>query len=93
MFWQTYRFLTKDAKFKKIDSDAEWFEANFEQLDSCARCFAEGLAFLEKSPISRTTTVSQSVLTLTLSNGTVAQGVLTPISSNRTFAHGFLDKS
>ena len=76
MFWTSYRLLTKDAKFKQIDSDAVCFKANFKQQDSCARCFAQGLAFLEKSPISRTTTVSQSVLTHILSNGTVEQGVL-----------------
>ena len=76
MFWTRYRLLTKDVKFKQIDSDAECFKANFEQQDSCAQCFAQGLAFLEKSPISRTTTVLQSVWTPILTNGTVAQGVL-----------------
>ena len=78
MFWTSYRLLTKDAKFEQIDSDAECFKANFEQQDSCTQCFAQGLAFLEKSPISRTTTVAQSVLT--------------PILSNRTVAHCLLDK-
>ena len=75
MFWTSYRLLTKDAKFKKIDSDADCFKANFEQQDSCAECFEQCSAFLEKSPISTTTTVSQSVLTHILSKGTVEKGV------------------
>ena len=74
VFWTSSRLLTKDAKFKQIDSDADCFKANFEEQESCAECFAQCSAFLEKSPISRTTTVSQSLLT--------------PISSNRIVAHG-----
>ena len=77
VFWTSYRLLTKDAKFKQFDSDADCFKANFEQQDSCAECFAKCSAFLEKSPISRTTKVSHSVLT--------------PISSNRIVAHGVCD--
>ena len=76
VFWTSYRLLTKDTKFKQIDSKADCFKANFKQQDSCARSFVQGLAFLEKSPISRTTTVSQSALTHILSNGTVEKGVL-----------------
>ena len=37
--------LTKVANWKEIDSCAECFDAKFEQQDSCARLFAQGLAF------------------------------------------------
>ena len=76
MFWTSFSFLTKDANFRHIDSCAEPFDANFEHQDSSAQCFAQGLAFLEKLPISRTKTVSQSVLTPSLSNRTVPHGLL-----------------
>ena len=72
-----FSFLSKVANFKQNESCAQCYDANFNQLDSCIRCFAQGLAFLEKSPISRTTTVSQSVLT--------------PIWRERTVAHGVWD--
>ena len=67
-------FFKKVADFKNNDSCAECFDANFEQQDSCARWFAQGLSFKKKSPISRTRTVAQSVLT--------------PISSKRIVVHG-----
>ena len=37
--------LTKEAHFKQNDSCAERFDANFEQLENCARCFVQVLAF------------------------------------------------
>ena len=76
MFWTNWPLLSKDAKLKQIECCAQCFDANFKQQDSCAQCFAQGLAFLEKLPISRTKTVSQSVSTPSLSNRTVAHALL-----------------
>ena len=76
VFWTRFSNLTKVVKLKKNDSCPECFDANFKQQDSCAQCFAEGLAFLEKLPISRPKTVSQSVSTPSLSNRTVAHALL-----------------
>ena len=45
VFWTSFSFLSKDAKFKQIDNCAECFDANLEQQDSCARCFGQVLDF------------------------------------------------
>ena len=74
----SFSLLTKVAKFKKNDSCAQCFDANFGQQDSCAQCFGQVLAFYQKTPSS--------------SKSTTAQSVLTPIWSNRTAAHVVLDK-
>ena len=75
VFWTSFSLLSKDAKFKQIECCAQCFDENVKQQDSCAQCFAQGLAFLEKLPISRTKTVSQSVLTPSLSNRTDAHAL------------------
>ncbi len=76
------------ADFKDNDSCAECFDANFEHLDSCARRFAQPLAFCKKSSISRPTTVAQSVSTQISSKATIARCDVTPISRNSTVAEG-----
>ena len=76
MFWTSFSLLSKDAKLKQIECCAQCFDANFKQQGSCAQSFAQGLAFLEKLPISRPKTVSQSVSTPSLSNRTVAHALL-----------------
>ena len=72
VFWSSYRFLTKDAKFKQIDSCAECFDANFEEKDSWARCFGQVIACYKNTPSSSRTKVVQSVFTPILMNWTVA---------------------
>ena len=57
VFCTRFSFLKKVADFKNNDSCGECLYANFQQMDSCARLFAQGLAFQKTSPISRTTTV------------------------------------
>ena len=76
MFWTSLPLLSKDAKLNQIECCAQCFDENFKEQDSCAQSFAQGLAFLEKLPISRTKTVSQSVSTPSLSNRTVAHALL-----------------
>ena len=76
VFWTSFSLLSKDAKLKQIECCAQCFDPNFKKQDSCAQCFAQGLAFLEKLPISRTKTVSQSVSTPSLSNSPVAHALL-----------------
>ena len=76
VFWTSFSLLTKFAKFKKNDSCAECFDANFKQKDICARFLRQVLAIEQKSPIWSKTKYAQSVLTSISSNKTVAHFVL-----------------
>ena len=78
VFMWSLSCLTKFANFKENKSYAECFEASVNQLNSCACCFKQALAFQQKSPISSKTLVAQTVLT--------------PISSRWTVAHVVLDQ-
>ena len=76
VFLTSFSFLTKVGNFEGNVNCAEFFDANFQQHDSCAGCFAQGLGFQQKSPTSSKTTVAQTLLTKIPSNTTVAHGVL-----------------
>ena len=74
-----FQLLNKVASFKQKDSCAESFDANFNQLHSCTRCFRQVLDFQQKCPISSKMLTAQSVLTQSFSNRTVAQGLLNKV--------------
>ena len=78
MFLTSFSFSTIVANFKKKDGYAEFFDAKFEQQNSCARCSGQVLHCQQK--------------TLTSSKPLVAQSVYSQISSHTTVAHGVLDK-
>ena len=69
-----------------------WFRANFEQQESCARCFGQGLSFIKSHQFKLTGQLHTRFLTgfsfLTIQaiwrKNTVAQCDLRPISSNST---------
>ena len=70
-----FYLFNKGSQLQAKRPFAECFDANFKQQDSCARCSGEVLACYQKSPISR--------------KSTVAESVFTPISSNSKLAHNF----
>ena len=69
-------FQQKRPILNKKDSCAVCFDANFEQHDSCARCFTQALPSEKYGPIWSKTTVAQSDLRPISSNSTCFLQVL-----------------